>query len=163
MIDLDDNRLAVAKRFGATATINSGDGQAVAGIMSMTSKRGVDTVIEAVGMPATFGFCEEITAPGGTRANIGVHREKSGPAPRTAAGPEHHYHHTAGRHGQHPHAAQGRPLKQDQYEAADHTTSSTPGFLMPTRLLRTRRPRVHSKRSSTFDTSRAPAPAKDRP
>ena len=26
MIDLDDNRLAVAKRFGATATVNSADG-----------------------------------------------------------------------------------------------------------------------------------------
>ena len=28
MIDLDDNRLAVAKRFGATATVNSADGDA---------------------------------------------------------------------------------------------------------------------------------------
>ena len=29
MIDLDDNRLEVAKRFGATATVNSSDGKAV--------------------------------------------------------------------------------------------------------------------------------------
>ena len=29
MIDLDDNRLEVAKRFGATAGVNSGDGKAV--------------------------------------------------------------------------------------------------------------------------------------
>ena len=28
MIDLDDNRLEVAKRFGATATVNAGDGKA---------------------------------------------------------------------------------------------------------------------------------------
>ena len=31
MIDLDDNRLEVAKRFGATSTINSTDGNAVHG------------------------------------------------------------------------------------------------------------------------------------
>jgi alcohol dehydrogenase len=76
MIDLDDNRLDVAKRFGATATINSGDGKAVPTIMAMTSKRGVDTAIEAVGLPATFGLCQEIIAPGGTIANIGVHGKK---------------------------------------------------------------------------------------
>ena len=28
MIDLDDNRLPVAKRFGATATVNAADGKA---------------------------------------------------------------------------------------------------------------------------------------
>jgi alcohol dehydrogenase len=73
MIDLDDNRLAVAKRFGATATINSTDGEAVAKLMKMTGGRGVDTAIEAVGIPATFEMCEQIVAAGGTIANIGVH------------------------------------------------------------------------------------------
>jgi len=73
MIDLDDNRLDVAKRFGATATINSTDGEAVAKLMKMTGGRGVDTAIEAVGIPATFEMCEQIVAPGGTIANIGVH------------------------------------------------------------------------------------------
>ena len=76
MIDLDDNRLEVAKRFGATATINSTDGKAVEAVMKMTGKRGVDTAIEAVGIPATFELCEEIVAPGGTIANIGVHGKK---------------------------------------------------------------------------------------
>jgi alcohol dehydrogenase len=76
MIDLDDNRLEVAKRFGATATINSSDGKAVETIMKMTAKRGVDTAIEAVGIPATFELCEKIVAPGGTIANIGVHGTK---------------------------------------------------------------------------------------
>jgi alcohol dehydrogenase len=73
MIDLDDNRLAVAKRFGATATVNSSDGQAVTAVMKLTEQRGVDTAIEAVGIPATFELCEQIIAPGGTIANIGVH------------------------------------------------------------------------------------------
>jgi alcohol dehydrogenase len=76
MIDLDDNRLEVAKRFGATATINSADGKALATVLKMTGERGVDTAIEAVGIPATFELCEKIVAPGGTIANIGVHGTK---------------------------------------------------------------------------------------
>jgi len=76
MIDLDDNRLEVAKRFGATTGINSADGKAVETVMKMTDKRGVDTAIEAVGIPATFELCEKIVAPGGTIANIGVHGKK---------------------------------------------------------------------------------------
>jgi alcohol dehydrogenase len=73
MIDLDDNRLAVGKRFGATATVNSADGNAAQQVMKLTDGRGVDTAIEAVGIPATFTLCEDIVAPGGTIANVGVH------------------------------------------------------------------------------------------
>lgn len=76
MIDLDDNRLEVAKRFGATSTINSGDGKAVATVMKMTGNLGVDAVMEAVGIPATFELCTQLVAPGGTIANIGVHGTK---------------------------------------------------------------------------------------
>ena len=76
MIDLDDNRLTTAKRLGATATINSKDGQAAAAVMKMTEGRGADTVVEAVGIPATFELCADIVAPGGTIANIGVHGAK---------------------------------------------------------------------------------------
>src|SRR6266446_4565766 len=76
MVDMDDNRLDVAKRFGATAAVNSTDGKALATIMKMTGERGVDTAIEAVGIPATFELCEGIVAPGGIIANIGVHGTK---------------------------------------------------------------------------------------
>jgi alcohol dehydrogenase len=76
MIDLDNNRLEVARRFGATAVINSTDGNAVDTIMKMTGGCGVDTAIEAVGIPATFELCEKIAAPGGVIANIGVHGTK---------------------------------------------------------------------------------------
>lgn len=74
-IDLDDGRLAVAKRFGATATINSGNGNdhAAEAVMKLTARSGVDTAIEAVGVPATFELCQQIVAAGGTIANIGVH------------------------------------------------------------------------------------------
>jgi alcohol dehydrogenase len=76
MIDLDDNRLEMAKRFGATAVVNNTDGRALEKVLKMTRNRGVDTAIEAVGIPATFELCEEIVAPGGTIANIGVHGTK---------------------------------------------------------------------------------------
>jgi alcohol dehydrogenase len=76
MIDLDDNRLEVARRFGATHVINSGAGDAVAQVKALTAGRGVDTAIEAVGVPATFLLCQDLVAPGGVIANIGVHGAK---------------------------------------------------------------------------------------
>ena len=73
VIDLDDNRLEVAKQLGATRVINSTDGKGVEKVMAMTSGRGVDVAIEAVGMAATFGICQEIIGIGGRIANFGVH------------------------------------------------------------------------------------------
>ncbi len=73
MIDLDDNRLEVARQFGATRLISSGDGQAVRKVMELTGNRGVDVAIEAVGIPETFDVCQAIVAAGGHIANIGVH------------------------------------------------------------------------------------------
>ena len=73
MVDLDDNRLAVAKTFGATQTINSSNSNAAGEIMRLTGNKGVDAAIEAVGIPATFELCEKIIAPGGRIANVGVH------------------------------------------------------------------------------------------
>jgi alcohol dehydrogenase len=73
MIDLDDNRLGIARQFGATNVINSADGHADETVKSLTGGVGVDTAIEAVGVPATFELCEQLVAPGGTIANVGVH------------------------------------------------------------------------------------------
>jgi len=77
VIDLDDNRLAVAQRFGATQTINSKDGNAAEKVKTLTAGIGVDAAIEAVGIPATFLLCQELVAPGGIIANIGVHGQKA--------------------------------------------------------------------------------------
>jgi alcohol dehydrogenase len=76
MIDLDDNRLEVATRLGATSTINSGREQALGAVMKSSDGRGVDTAIEAVGIPATFELCAQLVAAGGTVANVGVHGTK---------------------------------------------------------------------------------------
>lgn len=73
VIDLDDNRLAIAKKFGATTPINSSDGKAVETIMKLTAGEGVDVAIEAVGTPATFDICQAIVGAGGRIANVGVH------------------------------------------------------------------------------------------
>ena len=73
MIDLDDKRLAIAKKFGATSLINSADGQAAGHVMDLTEGAGVDVAIEAVGIPATFDICQAIVAAGGRIANVGVH------------------------------------------------------------------------------------------
>jgi alcohol dehydrogenase len=76
MIDLDDNRLGMARQFGATQTINSTDGKAAETVKALTGGRGVDTAIEAVGVPATFLLCQDLVSPGGVIANIGVHGQK---------------------------------------------------------------------------------------
>ena len=73
MIDLDEKRLAVAKQFGATTLINSSDGRAADRVMELTEGAGVDVVVEAVGLPATFAICQAIVAAGGHIANVGVH------------------------------------------------------------------------------------------
>ena len=76
MIDIDENRLAMARQFGATNTINNADGNAAATVATLTADRGVDTAIEAVGIPATFELCEALIGAGGVIANVGVHGQK---------------------------------------------------------------------------------------
>jgi alcohol dehydrogenase len=72
MIDKDKHRLDIARQLGATYVLNSNSENIINKIMDIT-KCGVDTAIEAVGIPETFVMCENIVAPGGTIANIGVH------------------------------------------------------------------------------------------
>ena len=72
-IDLADARLARALDFGADFVINNGDEDAVERVMELTGGRGVDTAIEAVGVPETFELCTELIRAGGRVANVGVH------------------------------------------------------------------------------------------
>ena len=73
MIDLDENRLQVAKELGATQLLNAAGSKAAERVLELSGGRGVDVAIEAVGVPATFELCQSIIAPGGVIANIGVH------------------------------------------------------------------------------------------
>ena len=72
-LDLDPHRLELAKSFGATDAVNSGDADWADQVKAMTDGLGVDVAIEAVGIPSTFDACTDIVRPGGTIANVGVH------------------------------------------------------------------------------------------
>ncbi|KAF4443184.1 alcohol dehydrogenase [Fusarium austroafricanum] len=74
-IDTDPARLEVAKKLGATDAVISG-ADAVSQVMKLTDGKGCDSVIEAVGIPATFDLCQKLLATGGVLANIGVHGTK---------------------------------------------------------------------------------------
>lgn len=76
MIDKDHNRLRVAKSLGAHHTIDPSEGNAVETVKSWTDGKGCDTVIEAVGIPESFELCQNLVAPGGVIANVGVHGTK---------------------------------------------------------------------------------------
>jgi alcohol dehydrogenase len=76
MVDPDENRLKAALRFGATKIVQAAGDKASEAVMKLTRGRGVDTAIEAVGVPASFITCEDIVAPGGIIANVGVHGRK---------------------------------------------------------------------------------------
>jgi alcohol dehydrogenase len=72
-IDLDDNRLESAARFGADTTINNGRDDALTQVMDLTDGLGADVAFEAVGVPQTFELAVELIRPCGRVANIGVH------------------------------------------------------------------------------------------
>jgi alcohol dehydrogenase len=73
-IDLDDNRLQLARSFGASDTVNSGADDWQDQVLAMTADGlGVDVAIEAVGIPTTFQMCTSLIRPGGAVANVGVH------------------------------------------------------------------------------------------
>lgn len=90
MVDQDDQRLEAAKRLGATDGVNpkkvASVKQEVAKIAAEANRArtkpgevlepGADVAIECVGIPRTFEMCEEVIAPGGRIANVGVHGSK---------------------------------------------------------------------------------------
>jgi S-(hydroxymethyl)glutathione dehydrogenase/alcohol dehydrogenase len=64
-VDLDDAKLALARRMGATDCVNAGTEDAVAVAKRLTAGRGVDAVIEAAGSAAGFRLTVEAVRPGG--------------------------------------------------------------------------------------------------
>ncbi len=75
-IDRNRDRLAIAKRFGATVTLNSVDGDPVPEIKRLTDGRGVDVAIEALGQQETFENALRAIRAGGTLSSLGVYSGK---------------------------------------------------------------------------------------
>lgn len=73
VVDMDDNRLAKAREMGATHTVNPANDDVSARVAEITDGRGVDTAIEAVGLPATWKTCAANVKEGGNIAVVGVH------------------------------------------------------------------------------------------
>jgi S-(hydroxymethyl)glutathione dehydrogenase / alcohol dehydrogenase len=63
--DIDDEKLALAARMGATACVNAKTEDAIAIARRRTSGRGADAVIEAAGSAAAFRASVEAVRPGG--------------------------------------------------------------------------------------------------
>lgn len=71
-VDPDPARLAIARNFGATATLQPGPNVAER-IRQLTKGRGVDTAIEALGVQETFENALRVLRPGGTLSSVGVY------------------------------------------------------------------------------------------
>jgi S-(hydroxymethyl)mycothiol dehydrogenase len=73
-VDLDDRKLAWAKDFGATHTVNSGSTDPVAAIRELTGGFGVDVAIEAIGLPKVYEQAFYARDLAGTVVLVGVPR-----------------------------------------------------------------------------------------
>ena len=71
VIDLDENRLRVAKELGADLALNSSAGDVMEGCRAVVGDAGVDHVFEAVGAPATFQSSIALARQGGEAIWIG--------------------------------------------------------------------------------------------
>jgi threonine dehydrogenase-like Zn-dependent dehydrogenase len=75
-IDAVRGRLEMARRFGASVTLISTDGDPVGEIKRLTEGRGVDVAIEALGQQETFENALRALRPGGTLSSLGVYSGK---------------------------------------------------------------------------------------
>lgn len=71
-IDVDDEKLEAAIRYGASDVINSRSLNARDRVFDLTGGRGVDVAIEALGFPATFEQALTLLADGGRMVPVGL-------------------------------------------------------------------------------------------
>ncbi len=70
-IDLDDDRLALAKTLGATATFNPDKENVAAQVQALTHGRGADVAFEVVGVSATVNTAIDCARKGATVTLVG--------------------------------------------------------------------------------------------
>ena len=73
-VDLADNKLEMAQKFGATDSVNGSSGDPVAKIKELTDGIGVDYGFEVIGVPAVVQQAYAATRRGGTCTVVGVGR-----------------------------------------------------------------------------------------
>ncbi|MEA4943789.1 MAG: zinc-binding dehydrogenase [Propionicimonas sp.] len=71
-IDIDDTKLAAARRLGATHGVNGRTVNAQQAVLEITGGRGVDVAFEALGIPATFTQALDLLADGGRMVPVGL-------------------------------------------------------------------------------------------
>jgi S-(hydroxymethyl)mycothiol dehydrogenase len=71
-VDLDDRKLAIAREFGATHTVNASTGDPVEGVKAATGGLGADVCIEAVGNPKVLEQAFYARDLAGTVVQVGV-------------------------------------------------------------------------------------------
>ncbi len=75
-VDPVAERRDMARRFGASITLNPAECDVVAELKRMTDGRGVDVAIEALGRQATFEAALRSVRPGGILSSLGVYSGK---------------------------------------------------------------------------------------
>jgi NDMA-dependent alcohol dehydrogenase len=71
-VDLLDRKLAFARQFGATHTVNSSAADPVAAVRELTNGRGVDYAFEVIGLPKTMRQAYDCLAKRGLCVVVGV-------------------------------------------------------------------------------------------
>ena len=71
-VDLADNKLEMARNFGATHTVNGGNEDSVGKCKELTGGQGPDYSFEAVGVPQLMVDANNATRRGGTTVIVGV-------------------------------------------------------------------------------------------
>ncbi|UTS70571.1 zinc-binding dehydrogenase [Mycoplasma bradburyae] len=74
-IDGNDSRLEMAKKMGATHTINFTKEDVLKRVSEITDGRMLDSAIECLGKQATFNQAVNLIRPGGTVSSLGVYSE----------------------------------------------------------------------------------------
>jgi L-iditol 2-dehydrogenase len=71
VVDVDDTRLELARNLGANRTFNSGNTSTVSDLLQLTMGRGVDAVLECVGISITVKLALDAVRKGGTVTLVG--------------------------------------------------------------------------------------------
>ncbi len=74
-VESKPNRKELARSLGADVVVDPTEADPVEQILELTGGVGVDSAIEALGLPVTFENCIKATRPGGVISNIGYHGE----------------------------------------------------------------------------------------